>query len=55
MGLWHNSKKPDESYTILFGICETVLPLKIQILSINIALTTKITNEEKHQLRLQEL
>jgi len=35
--------------------CEAVLPLKIQILSLRIALTTEMTDKEKHQLWLQEL
>ena len=56
MGLSQDSENPDESYTVLFGIgCEAVLPLEIQISSLRIALTTKMTNEEKHRVRLQEL
>ena len=35
--------------------CEAVLPLEIQIPSLRVALTAEMTNEEKHQLRLQEL
>jgi len=35
--------------------CEAVLPLEIQIPSLCITLTTEMTNEEKHRLRLQEL
>ena len=41
-------------FSLLYG-CEAVLPLEIQILSQRIALTTEMTNEEKHRLRLQEL
>jgi len=35
--------------------CEVILPLEIQIPSLRVALTTEMTNEEKYQLRLQEL
>jgi len=35
--------------------CEAVLPLKIQIPSLRVALTVEMTNEEKHRLRLPEL
>ena len=35
--------------------CEAVLPLKIQIPSLQVALATKMTDEEQHILRLQEL
>ena len=41
--------------TTLFSLVyggEAVLPLEIQILSLCIALTTKMTDEEKRQLRL---
>jgi len=34
---------------------EAVLPLEVQILSLRVALTTEMTDDEKHQLRLQEL
>jgi len=39
----------------LVYVCEAVLPLEIQIPSLCVALTTEMTNEEKHQLQLQEL
>ena len=56
MGLSHDESNPNESLTIFFGICiEAVLPLEIQISSLHVALTTEMTNEEKYQLRLQEL
>jgi len=35
--------------------CEVVLPLKILIPSLRITLTTEMTDEEKHWLRVQEL
>jgi len=35
--------------------CEVVLSLESQIPSLRVALVTEMTNEEKHQLRLQEL
>ena len=41
-------------FSLVYG-CEAVLPLEIQIPSLNVALTTEMTNEEKHRLRLQEL
>jgi len=56
MGLSHNSENPNESYTVLFGIrVRSLLPLKIQIPSLRVALTTEMTNEENHWLRLQKL
>ena len=56
MGLSYDSSNPNKSYTILFGIwCEAVLPLEIQIPSLRVAMTAEMTNDEKHQLRLQEL
>ena len=56
MGLSHNCPNPNEGYTILFGIWgEAVLPLEIRISSLRVALATEMTNEEKHQLWLQEL
>ena len=56
MGLSHDGSNPDESYTVslVYG-CEVVLPLEFQILSLRVALTAEMTNEEKHRLRLQEL
>ena len=41
-------------FSLVYG-CEAVLPLEIQIPSLRVALVTEMTNEEKHQLRLQEL
>jgi len=35
--------------------CEAVLLLEIRIPSLRVALITRMTEEEKHQLRLQEL
>ena len=56
MGLSHNDENPDESHAIflVYGY-EAVLPLEIQIPSLRVALTTKMADKEKHQLRLQEL
>jgi len=41
-------------FSLVYGR-EAVLPLKIQIPSLRVALTTEMTNEEKHRLRLQGL
>ena len=41
-------------FFLVYG-CEAVLPLEIQILSLRVALTTKMAEEEKHRLRLQVL
>jgi len=41
-------------FSLIYG-CEAVLPLEIYISSLRIALITAMTNEEKHQLRLQKL
>ena len=41
-------------FSLVYG-CETILSLEIQILSLCVALTTEMTDEEEHQLRLQEL
>ena len=46
--------KATQFFFLVYG-CEAVLPLEIQIPSLHVALTTEMTNEEKHQLRLQEL
>ena len=56
MGLSHNGSKPDEAtpFSLVCG-CEAVLPLEILILSLRVALTTEMTNEEKHRMPLQEL
>jgi hypothetical protein len=39
---------------LVYG-CEAVLPLEIQIPSLRIAVATKMTEEDNHRLRLQEL
>ena len=41
-------------FSLVYG-CEAVLPLKIQIPSLRVALTAEMTTEEKHRQRLQEL
>jgi len=41
-------------FFLVYG-CEVVLPLEIQITSLQVALATEMTNEEKHRLLLQEL
>ncbi|XP_020262803.1 uncharacterized protein LOC109838787 [Asparagus officinalis] len=41
-------------YSLVYG-CETVLPSKIQIPSLRIALATAMTKEESHHRRLEEL
>ena len=35
--------------------CEAVIPLEIQISSLRVALATQMSDEDNHQLRLQEL
>jgi len=40
-------------FSLVYG-CESILPLEIQIPSLRVALTMKMTNEEKHRLRIQE-
>ena len=57
MSLSHDSENPNESYNILFLMygCEAVLPLEVRISSPLVALPTEMTDDEKHQLRLQEL
>ena len=42
------------SFFLLYR-CEAVLSLEIQIPSLRVTLTTRMMNEEKHRLRLQEL
>ena len=56
MGLSYNSETPTKAtpFSLVYG-CEVVLPLEIQVKSLRVVLTTKMTNEEKHRLRLQEL
>ena len=41
-------------FSLAYG-CEAVISLKIQTLSLYVALMTKMTKEDNHQLRLQEL
>ena len=41
-------------FSLVYG-CEAVIPLKIQILSLCVALATKMTDEDNHWLRIQEL
>ena len=41
-------------FSLVYG-CETVIPLEIQMSSLQVALTTKITSEDNDRLRLQEL
>jgi len=41
-------------FSLVYG-CEAVIPLEIQILSLCVALTTKMTNRDNDQLHLQEL
>ena len=41
-------------FFLVYG-CEAVLPLEIQVPSLRVALTTRMADEEKHRLRLQEL
>ena len=56
MGLSHNSENPDKSHAVFLDVrCEFVLPLEIQIPSLHVVLTTRMVDEEKHRLRLQEL
>ena len=41
-------------FSLVYG-CEAVIPLEIQIPSLRIALATRMTTEDNHRLRLQEL
>ena len=41
-------------FSLVYG-CEAVLPLEIQIPSLRVAIATGLTDEEKHERRLQEL
>jgi len=41
-------------FFLVYG-CEAVIPLEIQMSSLRVALTTKITSEDNDRLRLQEL
>ena len=42
------------AFSLVYG-CEAVIPLKIQMLSLRVALATKMTKEDNDRLRLQEL
>ena len=42
------------SFSLVYG-CEVVLPLEIRIPSLRVALITRMMDEEKHRLRLQEV
>jgi len=56
VGLQHSGENPDKTtpFSLVYE-CEVVLPLEIQILFLRVALTTKMADEEKHRLCLQEL
>jgi len=41
-------------FSLVYG-CAAVIPLEIQIPSLRVALTTQMTDEDNHRLRLQEL
>lgn len=41
-------------FFLVYG-CEAILTLEIQISSLGVSLTTKMTDEVKHKLRLEEL
>jgi len=41
-------------FSLMYG-CEEVIPLEIQILSLRVALTTKMTNEDNDWLHFQKL
>lgn len=49
MGIPNHDQDPKKAtlFLLVYG-SEAVLPLKIQLLSLRIALTTKITKEEKY-------
>ena len=56
LGLSNYSLNPNKQYAFfLVDGCEAVIPLEIQISSLSVALTTKMTDEDHHQLRHQEL
>jgi len=56
MGLPYNSETLTNTtpFFLVYG-CEDALLLEIEILSLHVALATEMKNEEKYQLRLQEL
>ena len=56
VGLSYNNENSTKAtpFSLVYE-CEAILPLKIQISSLCVTLTTEMTDEEKHQLRLQEL
>jgi len=53
MGLSHNGENPDKGHAIFLGV--QMWTLEIQIPSLRVALTTRMADEEKHRLCLQEL
>lgn len=55
-GLSHDGKNVDKSHTLFpYVRCEVVLPLKIQIHSIRVALAIRMIAKEKHNQQLREL
>jgi len=56
VGLSYNNENSTKAtpFSLVYE-CEAILPLKIQISSLCVTLTTEMTDEEKHRLRLQEL
>jgi len=49
LGLPYNGENPDNGNAVLLCVqCKAILPLKIQVLSLRIALMIEMTDEEKH-------
>jgi len=57
LGLPNYDPNPNRQHTFFFLIygCEAVIPLEIQILSLRVALATKMTKGDNDWLHLQEL
>ena len=56
LGLPDHSSDTDRQYAFFPGIwVRRVIPLEIQVPSLRVALTTKMTSEDNDRLRLQEL
>ena len=56
LGISNDGLNPNRQYAFFSGVWgEAVIPLDIHIPSLRVALTTKMTDEDNHWLRLQEL
>ena len=55
LGLSNDDPNPNRHFAFFSGVCEAVIPLEIQIPSLRVVLTNKITDGDNNWLCLQKL